>query len=516
MSRQAEPGQTGAIPHGPTGHGLKARKLGLIAGSAEPIAVMPEDCAICRAEGLTARTSILVEAGDRQIVARLMRSTNDLVAEGEIGLSDEAWNSLGLSGGEPVNVRHPQPVPSLSALRKRVYGNRLAQADFANIMSDLVAGRYSDVHLASFVTACSAFPLDLDEMIALTQAMIGAGKVLIWHQPVIVDKHSVGGLPGNRTTPIIVSIVAALGLVIPKTSSRAITSPAGTADTMETLAPVDLDIKQIRDVVARQNGCLVWGGSVDLSPADDIIIGVERILDLDSSGQLVASVLSKKIAAGATHLVIDMPVGPTAKVRTAQAADELSYWLEAVAAAVGVKIRILLGRGDQPIGRGIGPALEARDVLAVLQQRDPPAELATRACDLAGALLELAEFAPQGSGALLARDVLESGRAWAKFQAICAAQGGLREPPVASHRQVVLAPHAGTLGSIDNRRLAQLAKLAGAPAAKAAGVELHCRLGDAVETGAALCTIHAESRGELDYAMQFYSGAGAIFGIEQP
>ena len=211
-----------------------------------------------------------------------------------------------------------------------------------------------------------------------------------------------------------------------------------------------------------------------------------------------------------------MPVGPTAKVRTAQAADELSYWLEAVAAAFGVKIRILLGRGDQPIGRGIGPALEARDVLAVLQQRDPPAELATRACDLAGALLELAEFAPQGSGAMLARDVLESGRAWAKFQAICAAQGGLREPPVASHRQVVLAPHAGTLGSIDNRRLAQLAKLAGAPAAKAAGVELHYRLGDAVEAGSALCTVHAESRGELDYAMQFYAGAGAIFGIEQP
>ena len=194
----------------------------------------------------------------------------------------------------------------------------------------------------------------------------------------------------------------------------------------------------------------------------------------------------------------------------------MSFWLEAVAASFGVKIRILQGPGVQPIGRGIGPSLEARDVLAVLQQRNPPADLADRACHLAGALLELAEFAPLGGGAMLARNALESGRAWDKFQAICEAQGGLREPPVSAHRQVVLAPNAGMLGSIDNRCLAQLAKLAGAPASKAAGVELHCRLGDAVETGATLCTVHAESRGELDYAMQFYAGAGAIFGIEEP
>lgn len=516
MNAQPTPSPTDVLQNGATGHHLKARKLGLIAGSAEPIAVMPQDCAVCRAEGLTARTSILVEAGDRNVVARLMRSSNDLVFEGEIGLSDEAWTRLGLCEGQPVNVRHPQPVPSLSTLRKRVYGNRLGQADFASIVSNLVAGRYSDVHLASFVTACSAFPLDLDEMTGLTRAMISAGKTLSWHRPIVVDKHSVGGLPGNRTTPIIVSIVAALGFVMPKTSSRAITSPAGTADTMETLAPVDLDVEQIRNVVARQNGCLVWGGAVDLSPADDIIIGVERILDLDSAGQLVASILSKKIAAGATHLVIDMPVGPTAKVRTARAAEELSYWLEAVAASFGVKIRVLQGPGDQPIGRGIGPALEARDVLAVLQQRDPPADLADRACDLAGALLELAELTPQGSGAKLARNTLESGQAWTKFQAICEAQGGLREPPMSSHRQIIFAPHAGWLRSIDNRSLAKLAKLAGAPAAKAAGVELHCRLGDAMECGTAICTVHAESRGELDYAMQFYADNGAIFGIKEP
>jgi thymidine phosphorylase len=508
MTGQARGTQAGSKTNNRGGHALKARNLGIAATPAEAIAVMPEDCSVCRSEGLTARTSILVEAGKRAITARLLHSSDRLIAAGEIGLSNEAWTKLGLRDGDHVMVRHPPPVASLSALRKRVYGNRLSGTEFADIVTDLVAGKYSDVHLASFVTACSAFPLDLEEMIGLTRAMVDAGQRLSWPQSIIVDKHSVGGLPGNRTTPIVVSIVAALGLVMPKTSSRAITSPAGTADTMETLAPVDLDIRQIRDVVSRQNACLAWGGAVQLSPADDIIIGVERVLDLDSTGQLVASVLSKKIAAGATHLVIDMPVGPTAKVRTPQAADELSYWLETVAAA--------FRPGDQPIGRGIGPALEARDVLAVLQQRDAPADLAARACELAGALLELAQFVPDGKGTALARQTLQGGQAWQKFQAICEAQGGMRQPPESTNRQIVRATKGGVLGSVDNRRLAKLAKLAGAPAAKAAGVELHCRLGDVLEPGAELCTVHAESDGELAYAMQYFADDGAIFGIDAP
>ena len=514
MKRHGLDERTGDAAHGRSRHALKARKLGLTAKPGEAIAVMPEDCFVCRSEGLTARTSIMVEAGSAKTTARLLRSNNGLVVEGEIGLSDEAWTKLSLKEGDVVEVRHPQPVPSFNVLRKRVYGNRLERSDFTGIVSDLVAGRYSDVHLASFVTACSAFPLDLQEMIGLTHAMVDAGKRLSWPQQVIVDKHSVGGLPGNRTTPIVVSIIAALGLVMPKTSSRAITSPAGTADTMETLAPVDLDVDRIREVVARQNGCLAWGGAVQLSPADDIIIGVEKALDLDSTGQLVASVLSKKIAAGATHLVIDMPIGPTAKIRTAQAADELSYWLQAVAASFGLKTRVLPGPGTQPIGRGIGPALEARDVLAVLKQQEGPADLASRACELAGALLELAEFVPDGQGLALAWQTLESGRAWQKFQGICEAQGGMRDPPVSTHRQVIRATHSGTLRSIDNRQLAKLAKLAGAPAAKAAGVELHCRLGEAIKDNAALCTVHAESGGELDYALQFYADGAAVFGIE--
>lgn len=197
--------------------------------------------------------------------------------------------------------------------------------------------------------------------------MVDAGELLSWNADIVLDKHSVGGLPGNRTTPIIVQIIAALGLTMPKTSSRAITSPAGTADTMETMAPVELATADICRVVEQEGGCIVWGGAIKLSPADDILIRIERALDLDSEGQMIASVLSKKIAAGSTHLMLDIPVGPTAKVRSQQAAEALSAGLMAVADAFGIKTKVIAGDGTQPIGRGIGPALEANDVLAVLQ-----------------------------------------------------------------------------------------------------------------------------------------------------
>jgi thymidine phosphorylase len=311
-----------------------------------------------------------------------------------------------------------------------------------------------------------------------------------------------------------VSICAALGLVIPKTSSRAITSPAGTADTMEVMAPVVLDEAALRSVVERENGCIAWGGAVALSPADDILIRIERALDIDSEGQMIASILSKKIAAGATHVVVDMPIGATAKVRSSEAADKLERGLLAVASRFGLRARVVRGNGNQPIGRGVGPALEARDVLAVLQcQAQAPQDLRSRSIELSGALLELTGRAVEGTGAETARAALDDGRAWAKFQRICDAQGGMRTLPVSSHQRVIVATTAGTIASIDNRRIGRLAKLAGAPEDKAAGLELHVRVGTKVEPGSPFCTVHAESAGELAYALAYASANSDIFRI---
>ena len=493
---------------------LRVRRLG-IDTQQEAVVYMRRDCPVCRAEGFVARTRVRVHSGSASTIATVNQVLGDLLDPGEVGLSEAAWRRLAVSDGDLVHFSHPAPLDSLSLLRAKIYGNRFGDRALATIVGDIAAGRYSDVHLTAFITACAARGLDDGEVLELTRAMVASGDRLDWGAGPIVDKHCVGGLPGNRTTPIVVAIVAACGLTIPKTSSRAITSPAGTADVMETMAPVDLDLPAMRRVVEREGGCVVWGGAVRLSPIDDTLIRVERALDIDSEGQLVASVLSKKAAAGSTHLVVDLPVGPTAKVRTDADAERLEGALTVVATSLGIRLSCIRTDGRQPVGRGIGPALEARDVLAVLQKRpDAPPDLRARSLALAGALLEMAGSAAAGTGVAIAGNVLADGRAWRKFQAICEAQGGMRTPPEAVHRRPVTADRAGRVAAIDNRALAMAAKLAGAPVAKAAGLELHAGLDRTVEPGQPLFTLHADSPGELEYALDYVSTHPPIVRIE--
>jgi thymidine phosphorylase len=482
----------------------------------EPVIYMRRDCGVCKSEGFESQSRVRVRNGNSTIIATLNVVDNDLLPPGGVGLSDVAWKLLGIEKDTPIHVSHPRPLRSLTHVRGKIYGNELSHDAISEVIGDIVAGRYSDVELSSFITACALHRMTLAEMVNLTQAMVDAGERIDWGRRPIMDKHSVGGLPGNRTTMIIVPIVAANGLTMPKTSSRAITSPAGTADAMECLARVDLSIEEMRRVVDAEGGCIAWGGAVRLSPADDILIRIERALDLDSEGQLVASILSKKVAAGSTHVVLDMPVGPTAKVRDATAAAALSSVLVDVGKSVGLEVDVVTSDGSQPVGRGIGPALEARDVLAVLRgEPGAPHELRHKGLSLAGHVLEQSGTVRRGEGAILAEQTLADGRALAKFLAICQAQGGFREPPIAPHTAPVTAPRGGIVSGIDNRRLARVAKLAGAPHDLVAGLEVHVRLGMTVEAGAPLYTIHAESPGELAYAREYVRSGPDPIAIEE-
>jgi thymidine phosphorylase len=482
---------------------LRLRRLGIDTYQ-EPVVYMSSESPVCLSEGWTSQARIRVTNGRRSLIATLNVVTGNLLATDEVSLSNAAWTMLDAQEGQTVTVAHLDVLDSLRHMRAKVYGRRLDAAALTAVVRDIAGGKYSAIEIAAFVAACAGGRLDPTEVVDLARAMASVGERLSWEHGPIVDKHGVGGLPGNRTTLVIVPIVAAAGLVMPKTSSRSITSPAGTADAMETVAPVTLDAPAMRRVVEREGGCIVWGASVHLSPADDAIIAVERPLDVDSEGQLIASVLSKKIAAGSTHVVIDVPVGVTAKVRSPEAASSLASLFVRIGEALGVTVRTVETDGSQPVGRGIGPALEAMDATAVLRgDPDAPPDLRERATLLAGAVLELGGRAAQGEGVALARQLLASGKAWSKFQAICEAQGGMREPPRARHSRVFVAARSGVLTFIDNRRLARIAKLAGAPRAPAAGLELHARLGSRVEAGAPLFTLHAAASGELAYAFAY-------------
>lgn len=482
----------------------------------EPTVYLHADSYICRAEGFDPRARVELHSNGRSLTARVNIVHGDWLRLNEAGLSETAWQLLQAQEGAPVTVAHAEPTTSLSYIRHKIYGHRWNREQINTIVHDVVAHRLSDVELTAFLVAGAGGRMHLDEIRDLTVAMVDAGARIEWGRSPVLDKHSLGGLPGNRTTMVLVPIVAAAGLMIPKTSSRAITSPAGTADAMETLAPVALDLAAMRRVVEREGGCIVWGGSMTLSPADDALIRIERILDLDAPGQMVASVLSKKAAAGSTHVVIDISVGPTAKVRTHEAARQLQALLQDTAAAVGLEVHVVFSDGRQPVGRGLGPALEARDVLAVLENAPgAPLDLREKSLFLAGQLLEMAEVVPVGQGTARAAAILDSGAAYNKFLAICEAQGGLRTPPQAPHTRPVLAARAGVVQRIDNRRLAMVAKLAGAPNDRSAGLELHKQLGATVAVGEPLFTVHAETVGELDYALRYAQANGDIVVIEE-
>ncbi|MCB0637321.1 MAG: thymidine phosphorylase family protein [Lewinella sp.] len=463
-----------------------------------------QDCPVVRSEGFAAQTRVVVRKDGVTIVASLNIIRSGILLPGEASLSESAWLSLDAHEGDTLTLTHLPPLESFGHIRGKFYGKRFNKGAFQQIIRDVYEGNYSKVHTAAFISACAGDHLDLEEITWLTEAMVEAGERLDWGTDLIVDKHCVGGLPGNRTTPIVVSIVAAAGLTIPKTSSRAITSPAGTADTMETMTTVALSMERIREVVDQEGGCFVWGGAIELSPVDDLLIKVERAMDIDSEGQMVASVLSKKAAAGSRHVVIDIPVGPTAKVRSHLEALKLKYFFSVVGMALGMHIEVVISDGSQPVGIGIGPALEARDVLKVLRQAaDAPQDLQAHALVLAAALLELGGKAERGDGMTLARQLLQNGAAYRKFLAICEAQGGFHEPGQAAFTHEVHSKHRGEVVRINNRLLTKVAKLAGAPADKTAGLECLVKVGDHLKRGDLLYRIHAESQGELDYALSF-------------
>lgn len=493
---------------------LKLKRLG-IDTYRENIIFVRSDSNICTSEGSALPTRVLVTHKNKNIVATLGAVHTNILADGEASLSEIGFKRLDVKEGDKISVSHLLPIDSLRYVRSKIYGNKLSKTSIKEIIEDVSKGFYSDIELSSFITACAGEHLDLDEITGLTKAMAITGKQLKWNKKIIVDKHCVGGLPGNRTTPIVVAIVAEAGLIIPKTSSRAITSPAGTADTMEVFTEVNLTLEQIRQVVEKEGGCIAWGGVAELSPTDDILISVEKVLDIDSEGQMIASVLSKKAAAGSTHIVIDIPVGKTAKVRTEKDALKLQYYFKAVGKSIGLTIETLITDGSQPIGRGIGPVLEAMDILAVFKnEKNAPRDLKEKSLMLAGAMLELAKKCKKDEGIGMARQILESGRAFKKFKSICEAQGRYKEPKLAKYKKDIFSTETGTVKEIDNRRLAKVAKLAGAPKSAAAGIYFCTPIGSKIKKGELLYTIYAEDKIELNYALEYLNFPNHIIKIE--
>lgn len=485
---------------------LKLRRVG-IDTYRENVAFLHRDCEFYRSEGFQALNKIEIrsENGAEPVIAVLNVVDDErITAPGELGLSEQVFEQLNRAEGSPVYVNHARPPQSLTFVRRKISGDRLAYEEILAVTSDIAANRYSKIEITAFLVACAETGLERDEVLSLTRAMVASGECLDWGEPLVVDKHCIGGIPGNRTSLLITPIVAAHGLLMPKTSSRAITSPAGSADTMEVFAEVELDIERLREIVKHERACLAWGGTARLAPVDDILIAVERPLSMDSPGQMVASILAKKVAAGASHLLIDIPVGPTAKVRKRSEAMNLRKLFEYVGDLLGLHLEVMITDGKQPVGRGIGPVLEARDVMQVLEN-DPlaPMDLKEKSLQLAGRIVEFDADVRGGQGYFIARDILESGRALDKFNNIVKAQGANPQSRDIGRLTLdVTAPGSGKVTAIDNFQIARIARLSGAPLDKGAGIELYKKLGDEVGEAEPIYRIYSQFSADFEFARQ--------------
>ncbi len=452
---------------------------------------------------------IAVKKGKKKVVAVLdIAESKKVVAPGEIGLFEESLAKINAKNNSIVEFGLERRPKSLQYIRKKLDGNDLNKEEINEIINDIVEGNLDVIEITYFVAASYTRGLSLKESILLTKAIVKHGDQLNVGKGPILDKHCTGGVPGNRTTMIVVPIIAAAGLKIPKTSSRSITSPAGTADTMEVLTSVSIPVPKMKKIIQKANGCMVWGGAMNLAAADDKMIKVRHPLSLDPEGMLLASILAKKAAVHSTHVLIDIPLGKDTKIKTKKQAMHLKRKFLEIGKKLGMKIKVTITDGNQPIGNGIGPCLEAIDVLKVLRNdKDAPKDLRKKSLHLATLMLDMAG---KKDAKQLATDILDSGRAFDKMKEIIKLQGGNskitpEDIKVGKITYTYKATKSGKITEIDNREIARIARVAGAPEDKGAGIYLYVHEKEKVRKNDKLFTIHAQSKTKLEYAKKTYN-----------
>ncbi len=428
-----------------------------------------------------------------------------VVKEGEILLSSEIRKRMRLKIGQKIDVNIASVPRSVIFVKKKLNKKRLSEKEINEIIRDVVNNSLSDPEIALFISAMYKYGMNFKETIYLINAILKTGNRLNIKNKDLADKHSIGGVAGNRTTPIVVSICAAAGLIMPKTSSKAITSAAGTADVIETIAKIEFSIKELKKILRKTNAFMVWGGAIEMVPADSKIIRIEKLLKIDPESQLLASIMSKKLAVGSKYILIDIPYGETAKV-SRQRALRLKKKFERIGKHFRKKLKCVLTDGSQPIGDGIGPALELIDVISILDpKKKGPKDLEEKSLFLAGQLLEMTGKTKREKGKELAKEILYSGKAFKKFKEIIKAQGGrVVEVRPAKFKKDILSKRSGRVEKINNKKINSLARTTGCPADKYAGIHLSLSVGDKIKKGQKLLTIYAESKPRLNEAIRFY------------
>ncbi|MBI5047254.1 AMP phosphorylase [Candidatus Micrarchaeota archaeon] len=451
----------------------------------------------------------MIKCKGKEIIA-LVDVSDQIVGPGEVGIFKDFLTNTKMKKGDTVEIVHLDQPASIHYIKKKLDKGTLRDSEIKTIVNEIMQDRLSEIETTAWISAAYINGFSDDEIIALAEATVESGEQLKLGKHPIVDKHCIGGVAGNRTTMVVVPILAAAGIYIPKTSSRSITSASGTSDTMEVLADVTFNIDELKSIVLKAKGAIVWGGGMKLAPVDDKLIRIRHPLSLDPEGMLLASILGKKKCVGAEYVLIDIPVGRGVKVPYVERGNELGKHFIRVGERLGMKVEVLITDGAEPVGNGIGPALECIDVLQVLEG-DGPDDLHHKSLLMAGKLLERVGKASKGKGYQIAEQIVNSGKALSKFKEIVQLQGGnsrikSTDIEIGQYTHTINSEVSGSIFHIDNKTMSKIARIAGAPRDQGAGVLLHRLRGDRVEKGDKLFTIYAESEAKLDFALKAIDG----------
>ncbi|NJD77081.1 MAG: AMP phosphorylase [Candidatus Methanoperedens sp.] len=479
---------------------LKVQQLQIKAGKFK-IVLNPED-----AKELGVLEGDRVQLKDHSYLTAVVE-TGNMIPKGTVGVYQECCEKMGPVCPLVVNIIPTSRPSSVGFIKKMMDRQKLTQEEIYQIVQDIVRDNLTEIEMSAFVTTSYIHGMTTDEVEWLTRAMIDTGEKIEFDTHPIMDKHSIGGVPGNKISLLVVPIVAANGLLIPKTSSRAITGAAGTADLMEVLAPVEFTADEIKTITEEIGGVIAWGGATNIAPADDKLIRSEYPLSIDPRCQLLASIMAKKGAVGADCVVIDIPTGAGTKVPSMQEGKKLARDLIELGERLGMSVECAMTYGASPVGRTIGPAIEVREALKVLETMQGPNSLIEKSTALAGILLEMGGAAAKGRGKEQAMETLRSGKALKKLKEIIEAQGG---NPNITHTDIkpgeykadLASPADGYIIEFGNKRIVEIARIAGAPKDNGAGVWIHKKKGEMVKKGEPLITIFADKNWKLSNALK--------------
>lgn len=481
---------------------LKIRFLKWSAGL--PVAMLNKKTAEKMGVHVKDRISIKTLSKNPKKISTIIDIIEGVVKRNEIAVSSEIKEIMGLREKQRVEITLTESPKSIYYIRKKLDKKTLSKKEIQEIIKDIVNNSLSEAEIALFISAMYRSGTNMGEVVNLAQAIFESGNKLSLKGKYLVDKHSIGGIAGNRTTPLVVAICAAAGLIMPKTSSKAITSAAGTADVIETIAKIEFTMPEVKKIVKKTGGCMVWGGALGMTPADSKIIRIEKVLKIDPEAQLLASIISKKLAVGSKYILIDIPYGKSAKVSKSKAL-KLKKKFEYMGRYFKKKLKVVLTDGKQPIGNGIGPALELIDIIKIFDPKQQgPKDLEKKSLFLAGEIMEMSGKFKKGEGLKKAKEILYSGEAFKKFKEIIKAQkGSLSRIKSSKYKKNFCTKKSGKVLEIDNKKINALARITGCPVDKSAGIYLEYHLGHKVKKGEKLLTLYSNSKTRLNAAIKF-------------